>query len=104
VDEETVHHGPQLVIIGLPDLVGYGWVWERYSEGATVTSYNIDNNFTYHAPKKGQPERYESLREMARELAYRINQVCPDSREKSFAMTKLEEAVMWANASIARNE
>ena len=25
-------------------------------------------------------------------------------REKSLAMTKLEEAVMWANASIARNE
>lgn len=25
------------------------------------------------------------------------------SREKSLAMTKLEEAVMWANAGIARN-
>ena len=29
---------------------------------------------------------------------------CPDSRELSVALTKLEEAVMWANAAIARNE
>jgi len=37
-------------------------------------------------------------------LAAYINENCPDSREKSLAFTKLEEAVMWANASIARNE
>lgn len=30
--------------------------------------------------------------------------VNPNSREKSLAMTKLEECVMWANVSIARNE
>lgn len=28
----------------------------------------------------------------------------PDSREKSLALTHLEDAVMWANAAIARNE
>lgn len=27
----------------------------------------------------------------------------PDSREKSLAMTKLEECVMWANKCAARN-
>lgn len=63
----------------------------------------IENNFKYHAPKEGQPAKYEALREKAKELAYMIDEECPNSREKSLAMTKLEESVMWANASIARN-
>ena len=63
----------------------------------------IEKAFTYHAPKDGQPEKYQAVRSKAKELAYLINEVCPASRERSIAMTKLEEAVMWANASIARN-
>ena len=65
---------------------------------------NLNNIYTYHAPKGDQQERYEDIREKARELAEQIERCCPDSREKSLAHTKLEEAVMWANASIARNE
>ena len=65
---------------------------------------DIEKNFTYHAPKVGQPERYDIIRNKAKELAYVIANSCIDSREKSLAFTKLEEAVMWANASIARNE
>lgn len=63
----------------------------------------IENNFKYHAPKEGQPEKYTALREKAKELAYLIEELCPNSREKSVAITQLETAVMWANASIARN-
>lgn len=63
----------------------------------------IENNFMYHAPKEGQAEKYDQLRSKAKELAYLINDLCPSSREKSLATTKLEESVMWANASIARN-
>lgn len=62
----------------------------------------IDIRFKYHKPKEGQPEIYENLRGRAKEFAMEIEENCPDSREKSLAMTKLEEAVMWANASIAR--
>lgn len=65
---------------------------------------NIENNFKYHAPKEDQPRRYEELRAMAKNLAYLIDQLCPDSREKSLAFTNLEQSIMWANASIARNE
>ena len=65
---------------------------------------DIEKNFTYHAPKAGQPERYTAIRNKARELAEMLDSECPDSREKSLAFTKLEEVVMWANASIARNE
>jgi len=67
-------------------------------------SDQIENSFTYHAPKEGQPEKYELLRAKVKELAYLIDELCPNSREKSLAMTKLEESSMWANASIARNE
>ena len=63
----------------------------------------IENNFTYHTPKEGQPEKYQSLRNQAKELAYLIDELVPNSREKSLAMTKLEEAIFWANAGIARN-
>lgn len=63
-----------------------------------------DNIFTYHSPKPGQPERYEELREKAKELARLIEVKCPDSREKSLAITNLQQSIMWANASIAINE
>lgn len=63
----------------------------------------IENAYTYHAPKEGQVEKYQRIRAKAKELAYLIDEECPDSREKSLAMTKLEEASMWANASVARN-
>ena len=64
----------------------------------------IENNFTYHPPKPGQPEKYTELRDAMKDVALLIDELCPDSREKSLAMTKLEESSMWANASIARNE
>jgi hypothetical protein len=63
----------------------------------------IENNFKYHAPKEGQPEDYQAIRDKAKELAYLLDERCPNSREKSLAMTNLEQAVMWANAAIARN-
>lgn len=60
--------------------------------------------FTYHKPHGDQPRRYELLRSMAKALAELVYDSCPPSRERSIALTKLEEAVMWANAAIARNE
>jgi hypothetical protein len=65
---------------------------------------DIEQRFTYHAPKGDQAARYESLRSEFKELAYKIEAVCPDSRERSLALTKLEEANMWCNAAISRNE
>jgi len=64
----------------------------------------IDLRFTYHPPKEGQPERYTKIRDTAKSFAHELVSMCPDSRERSLALTKLEEAVMWANAAIARNE
>lgn len=64
----------------------------------------IENNFTYHPPKKGQTEKYKALRDQAKSFAYAINALCPDSQEREEAMKNIEACVMWANASIARNE
>jgi hypothetical protein len=64
----------------------------------------IENAFVYHPPKEGQPERYEQIRAKAKELALLIVDLTPASREQSLAITALEEAVMWGNAAIARNE
>jgi hypothetical protein len=64
----------------------------------------LKNRFVYHAPKGNQPERYAIIRDEGYSLAKFIDDLVPESREKSLALTKLEEAVMWANAAIARNE
>lgn len=65
---------------------------------------DLDNRFTYHSPKPGQPEKYSVIRASLKEAAEIIVSACPNSRERSLAITKLEEAGYWANASIARNE
>lgn len=68
----------------------------------------LKNRFTYHPPKKTFPvtqeARYAGIRDRALEFALLLEGYCSDSREKSLAITHLEEAVFWANASIARNE
>ena len=65
---------------------------------------DLQNRFTYHVPKNDQPERYEWIRNEFLELALFLVHNCPQSRELSVALTNLEQASMWANASIARNE
>jgi hypothetical protein len=69
-----------------------------------MNAEEIEHNFTYHAPKGGQPEKYTQIREQAKALALLIHDLAPVSREQSLSLTNLEQAVMWANAAIARNE
>ena len=65
---------------------------------------DLQNIFTYHKPFGNQGERYEILRANALCMANLINEHCPESREKSLAITKLQECIMFANAAIAINE
>lgn len=69
-----------------------------------MESTDLANRFTYHAPKDGQAERYQAIRDAVHQVAHLVNSECPESREKSLAVTHLEDAVMWANAAIARHE
>lgn len=54
------------------------------------------------ARAEGKVPRYESIRSTAVELGVSILAYTPESREQSIAITKLEEALMWAIAAIAR--
>jgi len=69
-----------------------------------LTIEDLEKRFTYHPPKGDQVQRYDVIRKRILELAEFLDAFIPDSREKSLAITKLEEVVMWANAAIARNE
>lgn len=63
----------------------------------------IANTF-YHPPKGSQSERYKEINEVMKHFMIVVARNCPPSRQKSLAMTKMEEARMWANAAIACNE
>lgn len=65
---------------------------------------DLSNRFVYHSPKGDQQTRYADIRAKLLETAGFITERTPKSREQSLAMTKLEEAMFWANAAIARNE
>lgn len=69
-----------------------------------MTKLDHENNYVYHPASPKQQESYGQLRSMAKGLAYLIDMHCPDSRERSLAHTNLEQAIMWANASIARSK
>lgn len=64
---------------------------------------DIVSRFTYHAPNGTQPERYTAIRNTAKDFAFLICNSVADTRERSLALTKLEEVVMFANAGIARH-
>lgn len=65
---------------------------------------DLNNRFTYHPPMPNQIGKFENIRKNARWMVTLFTQMCPKSRELSLAITKIEEAVFWANAAIARNE
>jgi hypothetical protein len=64
----------------------------------------LDDIYTYHPPHGNQPQRYEHLRAMAKMLAQSILTNCPPSRERSLALTNVQQATMMANAAIAIHE
>jgi hypothetical protein len=74
-----------------------------YAKPAEVVEM-IENNFIYHSPMPSQVEKYAELRAKAKALALDFASLCPPSRELSKALADLEQAVMWANAAIARKE
>lgn len=69
-----------------------------------MDSKDLDNRFRYHTAEPTQVQKMENIRKNFRALADLLDAMCPDSREKSLAITNLEQAQFWANASIVRNE
>jgi hypothetical protein len=69
-----------------------------------ITRDELANRFAYHpADTQEKRDRHESTRSLLLDTADRIVELTgPASREQSTAITKLEEAMFWANAAIAR--
>ena len=51
-----------------------------------------------------QTERVDRLRQSIKRSAKNVATHAPSSREKSIALGKLEEALFWARAAIARED
>ncbi len=64
----------------------------------------IAGAFEYHRPEGNQAARYDLLMNATKQLAELIVLNTPASREQAVALTKLQETVMFAKASIAVNE
>lgn len=67
-------------------------------------SLDLENRFTYHPPQPGQAERYEQIRAGGLALARLLAELCPSSPELTRAVNAVDEAVMLANAAIARHD
>lgn len=70
-----------------------------------IDDAEISHRFTHQPPTSDAVvQRHEIVREAARQFARTVVQVVPGSREQSLAVTHIEDALMWANAGIARTQ
>jgi hypothetical protein len=63
------------------------------------TAKDLSKRFEYHPPRT---EMHQDVRSECLSIALSFNESLPEGREKALAITKLEEAMFWANAAIAR--
>lgn len=70
----------------------------------SVDGTQIERAFTYNETKEEHPVRYKFLYSKAKDLAITIDNNVPNCREKSLALTKLEEAIMWAHAGMEHSK
>lgn len=65
---------------------------------------DLEHRFSYHAPRTvRRASLHENVRSACLAAANALDELLPDGREKSVAITKLEEAMFWANAALARS-
>jgi hypothetical protein len=65
---------------------------------------DIRHRFNYHPPSTEQRQSdHEDVRQSCEALAHELNTILPEGREKSLAITNLEQVMFWANAAIARH-
>jgi hypothetical protein len=68
-----------------------------------MPSQDIIHRFAYHPPPDEHVANLHShIRAIMSGAAAEVEANVPPGREQSLAITKLEEAMMWANAGIAR--
>lgn len=65
-------------------------------------SYSVHHHFDPHSLNEEQAERMEKLRATAKVLAALTLQNTQCCRERSLALTNLEQAVFWMEAAVSR--
>lgn len=64
----------------------------------------LAHRFAFHPPPHaGIARAHEDVRSACGGVALFLNETLPDGREKSTAIAKLDETMMWANAALARD-
>ena len=63
----------------------------------------LAHRFAYHAPDETKGAQHAQVRSIIGDVADVLDDLLPEGREKALAFTKLEEAMFWANAAIARD-
>jgi hypothetical protein len=71
-------------------------------ENFKFSQNKLDRIFTYQKPTDEMVEHMKAMRGKAKELAEYIVANCPDEIETCEALTKLEQVIMYANASFCR--
>lgn len=69
-----------------------------------ITKDDLITRFQYHQVSPNRGSQIDELREHFRSLGFELASRLPQGRESALALTKLEEAMFWASASIARQE
>lgn len=64
----------------------------------------IDKPFAYHKPSPDGLARITALRLAFSETKALIEQHCPESRQRSVALTELETSAMWAIKAVVFND
>lgn len=69
-----------------------------------LTDHELNLRFCFDRQISIEVEKYRKLQDQFLGLAYAIRDICPDSRERSLAFTKIEESMFWVNSSFARQK
>lgn len=68
-----------------------------------ITAQEIKDRVNYHPPNEEAKRLHGVVRKQIEETMLILAASVPEGREHSTMLTKIEEAMFWANAGIARN-